>query len=124
MTGETHLIDSSAWIVYLTDQAGAEALEKFLVEKRLLVPTLVLYEVYRHLLKSIEPAEALVCMTQMETAEVVPLDHETALFAAELSLQHKLGMADAVLYATTLSRRAKLVTFDNDFRGLKDCVIL
>ncbi len=119
------VVDSSAWIAFLTDQPVASKLEKFVeAPSKLIVPTLVLYEVYRHLIKKIDPQESLLAVTQIQKGKVIPLNGDLSLFAAEISLQHKLGMADAVVYATALANDAPLVTLDNDFRGLKGCVVV
>jgi predicted nucleic acid-binding protein len=59
-----------------------------------------------------------------EDGNVVLLDHEIALMAAEIRRRHKLGTADAVIYATALASDATLVTLDNDFRNLPQCVVV
>ncbi len=119
------LVDSSGWIEFLTDGRHASAIEKYLSSPdELLVPTLVMYEVYRQLVKKLEERESLLAVTQMEKGKVVPLDQEIALHAADLSLKHQLSTADAVIYATALGCGAKLVTLDNDFRRLSGCIVL
>jgi toxin FitB len=44
--------------------------------------------------------------------------YEIATLAASLSTQHKLAMADSLIYATTLNQNATLWTQDEDFKGL------
>lgn len=119
------LIDSSAWIALFTDRPEAAGVAKYLSNtENLLVPTLVIYEVYRHLCRAIGIEQALQYTAQLDDGLVIPLDENAAMFAAELSLNHKLGTADSVIYATSLIHRAKLVTLDNDFRDLPGCVVL
>lgn len=119
------LVDSSGWIEYLAGRAGASSIEKYLLRTAsLIVPTLVIYEVFRQLIKKVDEREALVAVTQMEKGRVTVLNHEIALSAAQLSLQYKLGTADAVIYATARYYNAKLVTLDNDFRNLPDCLVI
>lgn len=119
-----NLIDSSVWITFFEE--GRVDLGEYLQRPGgALVPTLVIHEVYRQLLKKLDEKEALYYVAQMEEGNpVVLLDQEIALMAAEIRHRQKLGMADAVLYATTLIHEATLVTFDNDFRGLPQCVVL
>ena len=125
MTGSAVLIDSSAWISFLLDQPAASKIEKSIENSsRLIVPSIVLYEVYRHLIKKVSSQEALMATTQLQKGVVVSLDEDLSLFAAEISLEHKLGMADAIVYATALHHKAQLVTLDNDFRGLDGCVVI
>jgi len=119
-----NLVDSSGWIEYLLDNPQATPFEKYLLQtESLIVPTLVLYEVYRQLIKKIDEREALFAVTQMEKGKVVALDQDIALLAAEMSLKYKLGTADAVIFATALSNQAKLISLDHDFRGLPNCLV-
>lgn len=119
------LVDSSGWIEYLEESPRTPSFEKYLLQTNsLIVPTLVIYEVFRQLIKKVDEREALLAVTQMKKGLVVPLDPEIALYAAQLSLKHKLGTADAVIYATALDQNAKLVTSDNDFRDLPGCLVI
>ena len=121
-----NLLDSSVWITFFEEGAAAAALEKYMQKPGgVLVPTLVLHEVYHQLLKKLDEKEALYFVAQMEEdGNVVFLDHEIALMAAEIRRRHKLGTADAVIYATALASDATLVTLDNDFRNLPQCVVV
>ncbi|HEX5037488.1 MAG TPA: type II toxin-antitoxin system VapC family toxin [bacterium] len=120
-----NVIDSSVWIAYTEESAEAEEAEKYFQKAdQVMVPTLVIHEVYRQLLKKLDRQEAIFYVGQMEKGKVVPLDQEIALFAAEIRRQHGLGTADAVIYATALIHDAPLVTLDNDFRNLPQCVML
>jgi predicted nucleic acid-binding protein len=48
------------------------------------------------------------------------LDSKLAIYAARLSLQAKLPMADSIVYATACASEATLWTQDDDFEGLDD----
>ena len=50
------------------------------------------------------------------------VDEETIKTAIDFS--NVLAIVDAILYATSQLNNFKLITKDNDFRGLKDVVIL
>lgn len=121
-----NLLDSSVWITFFEEGTGAAALDKYLQGREgVIVPTLVLHEVYRQLLKKLDEKEALYFVAQMEEdGNVVALDSETALMAAEIRHRHGLGTADAVIYATALISGATLVSLDNDFRNLPQCVVI
>lgn len=120
-----NLIDSSAWIAYLRDDPAASRIEKMVLDTdRLVISTIVLYEVYRQLLKTITSEEAFWVVAQMQKGRIVPVETDIAFHGAEISRQHKLGMADALIYATAIQFDAQLVTLDNDFRGLPSCLIL
>jgi predicted nucleic acid-binding protein len=49
---------------------------------------------------------------------VVELDQTLALEAADYSLEHKLHMADAIIYATARHHQAELCTSDENLKGL------
>ncbi|MEK7267455.1 MAG: PIN domain-containing protein [Nitrospirota bacterium] len=47
-----------------------------------------------------------------------------ALLAADLSLKYSLPMADAIVYATAIEEKSKVITSDAHFKGLDDAVII
>jgi len=62
--------------------------------------------------------KALFAFGHMKNAEVIPLDENISLLAADLSLQHNLALADAVVYASSLANNCRLITSDKDLDGL------
>jgi len=54
----------------------------------------------------------------MKKTQLVDLSEEIALTAADLSLAHKLPMADAIMLATARANDAELLTTDSDFEGI------
>ncbi|MBI2501438.1 MAG: type II toxin-antitoxin system VapC family toxin [Deltaproteobacteria bacterium] len=119
------LVDSSAWITYFLDNPKAGLIASYFSKASdgILVPSAVLYEVYRCLSRTIGDEKALFFVTQMENEQVVPLDEDLALYAAKLGSEHQLGMADAIIYATAQTYDAELITLDNDFRKLPGCKV-
>jgi predicted nucleic acid-binding protein len=87
-------------------------------------PTIVLYEVYKVLKRDESEEDALKAVAQMMKTNVVPLGETLALEAADLSLEHGLSMADAIIYATGRGRRAEIVTTDADLEGLPGVTFL
>ena len=112
------LVDSSGWIEHLTDGPLADAYAEYVSAPDLLVPSIVLYEVYKLLCREISEQVALEAAARLKSARLVPLDDHLALEAADLSLEHGLAMADAVVYATARHYDALLVTSDADFADL------
>jgi predicted nucleic acid-binding protein len=47
-----------------------------------------------------------------------------ALTAADLSLEHRLAMADSLIYATAVLHQVEVVTSDPDFLGLPRVIYL
>lgn len=119
------LIDSSAWLAYFLDHPTAARIAPHILEiERVLVPSLVIYEVMRQMLKRKDRAATELVTAQLCRGVVVPTDAQLAMLAAPLSLRHGLGTVDALIYATALQHRATLVTLDNDFRGLPRVKVL
>ena len=118
-----NVVDSSGWLEYFSGSALAPRYSGYLERKeRLLVPTLVLHEVYRWIRLHRDEDEALKFIATMSEGRVIALDDTLALLAADLRLEHKLAMADSIVYATTLQYRAKLITSDADFKNLSEVV--
>jgi predicted nucleic acid-binding protein len=90
----------------------------------MVVSSVEVYEVYRVIRRDVSDERAIEAVSALRKAEIVPVDESLALEAADLSLEHKLGMADAIVYATALRAGATLITKDTDFDGLPDAVVI
>ena len=113
------LVDSVGWIEFFTDGPLASEYAKYLQQpSEVIVPTIVLYEVYKKIKSEKSEDAALVAVATMQTAHVVPLTEELSLSAADVSLSHKLAMADAIVYASATQEDAKVVTSDKDLKDL------
>jgi predicted nucleic acid-binding protein len=122
---ELFLVDSSGWVEFMGDGPLAEKFAPYFErEERLLVPAIVLYEVYKKLLSAQASTAADRFLSAALRAPVVPIDERLALLAARISLDRRLAMADAMIYATALAAGAHLVTSDAHFRGLTEVTII
>jgi hypothetical protein len=91
-----NVVDSSGWIEYLSGGGNARFFRKPLEgDEPVLVPTLCLVEVYRHMLRHIGREEALEVVAAMRGGVVFELDDRIALEAAELSVETKLWTQDS-----------------------------
>ena len=121
---ELYLVDSSGWLEYMTDDSKAAAFGHYLEgEASVVVPTVVIYEVYKHLAKHRGRTLADRFVSQALHRKVVPMDETIALAAANASLDHRLAGADAIVYATARVCQAQLVTANTHFRGLPGVII-
>jgi predicted nucleic acid-binding protein len=82
------------------------------------VPTFVLYEVYKLACRERSRPDGMMAVARMSRHLVVALDEKLALAAADLSLRHRLPMADAIVYATAQAFDALLITSDRHFAHL------
>mgnify|MGYP001559144605 CR=1 FL=1 len=120
-----NLVDSSGWLEFFTGGALADKYFTYLEKlNEVVVPALVIYEVYKKIKKEQTEEDAILSIAHMGKARVVSLDDVLALSSADVSLKYNLSMADAIIYATALQENAKLITSDKHFSGLKDVVLL
>jgi toxin FitB len=109
------VVDSSGWIEFFTDGPLADDYAIRLRKLAAVVtPVIVIYEVYKRLKRELTEDDAIVAVSAMQRSQVVSIDQELALTAADLSLEHGLAMADAIVLATARRFDAELVTSDRD----------
>ena len=124
IASELLLIDSSAWLEYLTQDTDAAKFAPFIEsDSPTLVPTIVLYEVVRILLRERGKTESDRFISAALRRVIVPFDEGLALAAAQVSNTTKLAMADSIIYATAQAHQAQIVTGDAAFRGLPGVII-
>ena len=113
------VVDSSGWLQFLTDGPLAEQYASRLRQAAsVITPTIVMYEVYKHSKRLRGEDGALDAVAAMQKTRVVELNDELALIAADLSIELKLPMADAIILATGRLYEAEVVTSDADFDGI------
>lgn len=113
------VIDSSGWIEFFTDGPLADDYARRLRKlTTIITPVIVIYEVYKRLKRELSENDAVIAVSAMQRSQVVPIDQELALTAADLSLDHGLAMADAMVLATARKFQAELVTSDRDFQKI------
>lgn len=114
-----NVVDSSAWLEYFADGPNAGHFAAVIeAPDALLVPSITLLEVFKRISQQRDEATALQYVAVMQQSVVVELDAALALRAAMLGRQHKLPLADSVVYATAQAGEALVWTQDADFEGL------
>lgn len=119
------LVDTSAWIEWLIGSAtGGRLADQMPAQSNWLVPTMVQLELARWLTRELgeDKADQVIAFTQV--CQVVPLDTEIALAAAEAGRAHGLATADAIIYATARRFGATLLTCDAHFQGLPGVTLI
>jgi predicted nucleic acid-binding protein len=113
------VVDSSGWLQFLTDGPLADQYASRLRQPATVItPTIIMYEVYKHSKRLRGEDGALDAVAAMQKTRVVELNDELALIAADLSIELKLPMADAIILATARLYEAEVVTSDADFEGV------
>ena len=114
-----NVIDSSGWLEYFADGPNATFFAPAIEDiDNLIVPSITLFEVYKRALvqRNIEAARA--SILRMTEGRVITLNEQLAVEAAQFSWQHKLSLADSIIYATARFSQSILWTQDADFKDL------
>jgi len=119
------VVDSSGWLEYLTDgPLATEYARRLRHHSSVLTPAIVLYEVYKHSKRLRGEEGAIDAVAAMRKTNIIPLTEEVALVAADLSIELKLAMADAIVLATARLHDAEVITSDADFANIPGVVYL
>ena len=116
-----NIVDSSGWLAYFADEPNAKHFLTPLSDSALLVvPTVMIYEVFKVILRESSENEALQAVVAMQKGTVVDLNVPLAIAASKLSLEHNLPMADSIILATAQECKAILWTQDSDFKNISN----
>lgn len=116
-----NLVDTCGWLEFIADSVNASNYEKAILNiEELLVPTIVIYEVFKKILNDYDEDKAITITAHMRLGKVVDFDETIAINAAKISSEKKLPMADSIIYATAERHGAVLFTQDEHFSNLKN----
>ncbi len=117
------LIDSSVWMDYFVLGNFKEIIE---IEKELYLSVISMFEIKTKLIKKKINKDKIKEKIDFIKAKsiIIDLDNETAETAAEIAAEKDLPMADALIYSSAFVNNLKLITLDNDFRGLDNAIVL
>lgn len=116
-----NVVDSSAWLSYFAGDNNAGVFAKPIeAVEELLVPSITLTEVFKCIMRQRDESLALEAIAHMQQGKVVVLDSSLAVDAAVYGLEHKLPLADSIIYATARKFEAVIWTQDADFKALPD----
>jgi len=126
-----YVIDSYAWIEYFMGTKTGEKVKPIIENtEEKITPTICLAEIYAKTLRveNDELAEKQRIFIKEKSA-LAPLDEKTAVEAAMLTSKLKRevpgwGLADSIVYATALIKKAEVVTGDEHFKKLKNVTFI
>jgi predicted nucleic acid-binding protein len=111
------IVDSCGWLEWFTDGKLANQYKEHLVAPdNILMPAIILYEVYKILKREVGEEKALLAAGYMKNSPVIPLDDTLALIAADIALQEKLAMADAIIVAISRVHNCRIISSDADLK--------
>lgn len=95
------VIDTCGWIEWLTNGPLADQYQPYFQEiTSLAVPAIVQFELYKWTRLNHSEKEAMKAIALTDQATVIPLNTSLALYAGDLAIEHKLSVADAIIYAS------------------------
>lgn len=114
-----NIVDTSAWLEFFTGGKNAENFQSAITNKeKLIVPTIVFYEVFKKMLTEKPHGAALEYIGHMTMGTIVNLNLELSLLAGKTSKANHLAMADSIILATAQKYGATIWTQDSDFKDL------
>jgi predicted nucleic acid-binding protein len=114
-----NVIDSSGWIEYFADAENADFFAKPIEQtNEIILPTISIYEVFKHVLREEGRAKALKAIAYMKQGQIIDLSASLAIEAAKISHSLKIPMADNIILTTAHSCEAQLWTQDADFKEI------
>ena len=120
---DSKLLDSTTWVDYLIKKTHTEIIDS---EEKLFLSVLSIFEIKKKLIKDKLPKEDIKKSIKFlkEKSIILPVTEKIAERAAEIANEKDMPMADSIIYVTSLFNNSKLLTLDNDFRGLENVEIL
>jgi predicted nucleic acid-binding protein len=114
-----NVIDSSGWLEYFARGTNASFFAPVVkATDTLVVPTVCMYEVFKHLLTQRGEEDALQAIGVMSLGIIADLTREIAVNTANISNEFKIAMADSIILAITRANNATLWTQDADFEDI------
>lgn len=114
-----NIVDTSGWLEYFADSPLAENYASAIENTdELLVPSIVLYEVFKIITLAYDENKAFQAIAQLKQGQVLDVNEAIALYAGKISIEKRLPMADALIYATAILHNATILTQDAHFEGL------
>lgn len=128
---DSFVIDTSVLIeVILKTDAGVKA-HALLKNGVALTPSIVIAEFVVRFNRAGFAAEKLAARLNLvkEFSRIVTLDEELAVAAGNIRHEmrksgRKFGLSDAIILATARANGAKVITADEDFRGMREAILL
>ena len=114
-----NVVDSSGWLEYFANGPNAA---KFAVPLKdaeaLVVPVVIIYEVFKVVLRERGENDALQVVMAMQKGKVIDMTPQLAMSAAKLSLEFSLPMADSMILAAARAQGATIWTQDAHFKDI------
>ena len=114
-----NLVDSSGWLEYFVDGKNAKVFAPIIEHTEdLIVSPINIFEIFKKIMAEKNEHTAVAMVAFMQQAKTIEVSSMIAVQAAKLSNEHKLPMADSLIYATARTQDAIVWTQDSHFMNL------
>ena len=114
-----NVVDTSGWLEYFKGGLNSSKFAPAIKDtQQLIIPTICIYEISKVILRESDENHLLQVLAAVQKGKVIELSPALSTTAAKISLQHKLPMADSIIYATAQLFNATVWTQDIDFENL------
>jgi ribonuclease VapC len=126
-----YVLDSFAFLAYLTDESAAERIENLITDAkrekcRLLLSLInlgeILYITERR--GGISKAQDTLSLLRQLPIEILPADEQSVLSAAHIKANHVMSYADAFVVAASQREGAIILTADQEFQSVEEMVTI
>lgn len=123
-----YVIDSSAWIEYFKGTPEGQNVKKYFEANELFTTSLCVAEITAKFLREGLPVEAALLAIRSQST-IISLDFPIGSEAGKLYFElrkkkPKIALSDAFSLIVAKNINAKVLTFDNDFRGSPEAIVL
>jgi predicted nucleic acid-binding protein len=121
--GASYVLDSSALLTLIEDEPGADRVEQLLRKHAVLLPFVVLLEIFYISLQEQSEEKANARYAMLKALDVTFLNEVTEpvlLRAAQMKAYTRVSLADSLIAAFAAEKGAVLVHKDPEFAALKD----
>ena len=112
-------VDSSGWVEFFLGSTSGRTFKPIIEQTaELVVPAISIFEVHRFLIRTSTSQVREKAIDLMCRSTVIDLTAPRAIAASNIAQQHKLAMADAVMYSIAREFNATFWTQDVDYEHL------
>jgi len=127
VSAERFVLDTSALMAFMTEEKGADTVEKILSgkENRLFIPWAVLFEIYYVTSRARGEKEAdrrLVLIKELPALILWNMEEPDVLGAARIKAQFGISFGDSIIAAAALRLEATLVHKDPEYERLAPAI--
>ncbi len=120
----TELLLDSSILIDLFEQRLDVKTKEFLSTTPASISALSIFEVKKFLYSIGRLQEWEKIMVELNNYPIIPVGYSICDVAAAYAHQHRLSLADSIIYSTAKTSGKTLVTSDSDFKGLKDVLVV